>query len=416
MNPAPRKEDPRLLIAVAAAIVGLALWHSRLSCPCPSSRGPGPSPLADPDRPRCCRDRHGAGDTPHQADPPHARLPARGRDRPGRRLRAATRDGRGLRLGPRRRLATDLGLGRPAGERGPGAADQHRGRADGLPGRGPRARLSPGCGARCAPTAASRSGTPPTSSPTPGGRRRTAAGSSARRWSSPAPPSSRWPVRRSTPTRSRPSPPRSPGCVATAARRRRSASTCCPRRGYGRRDCAGACAAWPGGRVSTASRRSRTSSATARDGRRTDPLELYDRRALGKGLEAKLREGATLFELQILLRVSAPDRNRAKAVMRDLQAAFATTEDRNHLRVRGLPVPGLSFLGSDLPGRRARFDRRLDTGLFRTSPAERRHRGRGRRVPEAADGLAARSRRSCARERCCPRRRRSSASPRAART
>jgi hypothetical protein len=101
--------------------------------------------------------------------------------------------------------------------------------------------------------------------------------------------------------------------------------------------------------------------------RRTDPLELYDRRALGKGLEAKLREGATLFELQLQLRVSAPDRNRAKAVMRDLQAAFATTEDRNHLRVRGLRGPGLSFLGSDLPGRRARFDRRLDTGLFRTS-------------------------------------------------
>jgi hypothetical protein len=100
---------------------------------------------------------------------------------------------------------------------------------------------------------------------------------------------------------------------------------------------------------------------------RTDPLELYDRRALGKGLEAKLREGATLFGLQVLIRVAAPDRNRAKAVMRDLQAAFATTEDRNHLRVRGLPVPGLSFLGSDLPGRRARFDRRLDSGLFRMS-------------------------------------------------
>ncbi len=27
MNSAPRKEDPRLLIAFAAAIVGLALWH-----------------------------------------------------------------------------------------------------------------------------------------------------------------------------------------------------------------------------------------------------------------------------------------------------------------------------------------------------------------------------------------------------
>jgi hypothetical protein len=98
---------------------------------------------------------------------------------------------------------------------------------------------------------------------------------------------------------------------------------------------------------------------------RTDPVELYERRALGKGLEAKLREGATLFEAQILLRVSAPDKARAEGVMRNLQAAFATTEDRNHLRVRGLPVPGLAFLGSDLPGRRGRFDRRVETGHFR---------------------------------------------------
>ena len=102
---------------------------------------------------------------------------------------------------------------------------------------------------------------------------------------------------------------------------------------------------------------------------RADPLDLYDRRALGKGLESKLREGATLFEAQVLLRVTAPGRDLAKGVMRNLKAAFAPTEDRNHLRVHGLPIPGLSFLGSDLPGRRRRFDRRLETGLFR--PARR---------------------------------------------
>ncbi|MBA3867374.1 MAG: hypothetical protein H0X42_13705 [Solirubrobacterales bacterium] len=98
---------------------------------------------------------------------------------------------------------------------------------------------------------------------------------------------------------------------------------------------------------------------------RGDLLDLHDRRALGRGIESKLREGATLFEAQILLRVTAPEKARAKGVMRNLQAAFATTDDRNHLRVRGLPVPGLSFLGSDLPGRRGRLDRRIDTGLFR---------------------------------------------------
>jgi hypothetical protein len=102
---------------------------------------------------------------------------------------------------------------------------------------------------------------------------------------------------------------------------------------------------------------------------RTDPVELYERRALGKGIEAKLAEGATLFEAQVLLRAAAPDEDRAEGVMRNLRAAFAPTEDRNRLRVRGLSLLGLAFLGSDLPIRRGRFDRRLATGLFR--PARR---------------------------------------------
>lgn len=101
----------------------------------------------------------------------------------------------------------------------------------------------------------------------------------------------------------------------------------------------------------------------------TDPLDLYDRRSLAKGIEAKLREGATVFEAQVLARATAPDKARAKAVLSGVLDAFATTEDRNRLVVRGLPLLGLSFLGSDLPGRRGRFDRRLATGLFR--PARR---------------------------------------------
>jgi hypothetical protein len=96
-----------------------------------------------------------------------------------------------------------------------------------------------------------------------------------------------------------------------------------------------------------------------------DPVDLIERRMLGKGLESKLREGATLFEAQILLRVSAADAERAKGFLRNLIAAFASTDDRNHLRVRGLPLLGTGFLGSDLPWRRRGFDRRLRTGLFR---------------------------------------------------
>ena len=98
---------------------------------------------------------------------------------------------------------------------------------------------------------------------------------------------------------------------------------------------------------------------------RANDLDLFDRRMFVKGLESKLREGATLFEAQILLRVSAPDKDRAKGVLRNLVAAFASTDDRNHLRVRGVPLLGTGFLGSDLPWRRRGFDRRLRTGLFR---------------------------------------------------
>lgn len=72
-----------------------------------------------------------------------------------------------------------------------------------------------------------------------------------------------------------------------------------------------------------------------RGGGLTDPIDLYDRRALAKGIEAKLREGATLFEAQVLVRVVAPEKARAKAVLAGVLDAFSTTGDRNHLQVRG---------------------------------------------------------------------------------
>jgi hypothetical protein len=80
-------------------------------------------------------------------------------------------------------------------------------------------------------------------------------------------------------------------------------------------------------------------------------------------LEEKLRDAGTLFEAQILLRCRAADRARAKSTMQLLLGAFEPFTAQNWLRARGLSL-GFAFLGSDLPLRRARFDRRMDIGLF----------------------------------------------------
>jgi hypothetical protein len=98
---------------------------------------------------------------------------------------------------------------------------------------------------------------------------------------------------------------------------------------------------------------------------RPQPAELLDRRLSGRALDAKLRDAGQLFEAQVLVSCRAPGRPRAKAAMRSLLAAFEPLADRNRLRPSGLAIPGIAFLGSDVPGRRGRFDRRLAIGLFR---------------------------------------------------
>jgi hypothetical protein len=98
---------------------------------------------------------------------------------------------------------------------------------------------------------------------------------------------------------------------------------------------------------------------------RARPDELVDRRLVGQALDAKLRDSGPLFEAQILLRCQAPNRPRAKAMTKQMLAAFEPLTDRNWLRASGLPVLGVAFLGSDLPLRRCSFDRRLATGYFR---------------------------------------------------
>jgi hypothetical protein len=102
----------------------------------------------------------------------------------------------------------------------------------------------------------------------------------------------------------------------------------------------------------------------------TPPAELVERWVGRQALARKLGTAEPLFEMQVLVRVVSPVPGRAKAQLGALLTGFDTFAGENHLRVSGIRIPGVTFLGSDLPGRRRRFDRRLATGLF--CPARRR--------------------------------------------
>lgn len=111
----------------------------------------------------------------------------------------------------------------------------------------------------------------------------------------------------------------------------------------------------------------------AGQGRRSGPkpaADLVERRSDQRALTAKLGSPEPLFEVQVLVRVASPVPGRAKGQLQALLAAFDVFAGENHWRVSGLRIPGIAFVGSDIPGRRRRFDRRLATGLFR--PARRR--------------------------------------------
>lgn len=99
------------------------------------------------------------------------------------------------------------------------------------------------------------------------------------------------------------------------------------------------------------------------------PIDLAERRAEARALDHKLDESGALFRPQVLVRCESPARGAAKRQLQELLSCFDQLAAENALRVSGLRVPGLAFLGSDLPGRRRRFDRRLATGRFR--PARR---------------------------------------------
>jgi len=89
-----------------------------------------------------------------------------------------------------------------------------------------------------------------------------------------------------------------------------------------------------------------------------------------RALTDKLGTDEPLLSIQVLIRTNAPTRAEAKARIHGLVAAFDGFAGDNHFRVVGLRLPGVAFLGSDMPWRRGRVDRRLASGRF--APARRR--------------------------------------------
>jgi len=102
---------------------------------------------------------------------------------------------------------------------------------------------------------------------------------------------------------------------------------------------------------------------------RATAVELLERRDEVRGLQGKLGTAEPLLELQVLLECRSQIAGRPPVLLEGLLGCFDAFAAENHLRVAGLRVPGLAFLGSDLPWARRRFDRRMQTGLF--APARR---------------------------------------------
>lgn len=103
--------------------------------------------------------------------------------------------------------------------------------------------------------------------------------------------------------------------------------------------------------------------------RRLEPVDLVQRRAEVTGLAGKLGSPQPLLAMQLLVRCSSTVPGRPQRHLHALLACFDTFAGNNHLRVAGVRVPGVVFLGADLPLLHGRFDRRMRTGRF--APARR---------------------------------------------
>ena len=95
------------------------------------------------------------------------------------------------------------------------------------------------------------------------------------------------------------------------------------------------------------------------------PAEVVAVRAEREEIAAKLLQAEPLFRTQVLIRCSSPEMGRAVACLQGLLGCIDCFAGANSLRVAGVRFLGLAFAGSDLPGLRAWFDRRMRTGLFR---------------------------------------------------
>jgi hypothetical protein len=99
-------------------------------------------------------------------------------------------------------------------------------------------------------------------------------------------------------------------------------------------------------------------------GARPGAVESAERHALAQALRTKAIGHAPLLHVQVLLRVQSQSRDRARAHLRAMLAAFDVFAGPNHWRVVGHDLPGLWLLGSDGVLRRRRFDRRMASGRF----------------------------------------------------
>jgi hypothetical protein len=103
----------------------------------------------------------------------------------------------------------------------------------------------------------------------------------------------------------------------------------------------------------------------ARQAGRQPAADVVEQRAQREQIAAKVLQNEPLFQLQVLVRCQAPVKGIAAERLQAILGCLDAWAGANSFRVVGVRLAGVAFLGSDLPGRRSWFDRRMDTGLFR---------------------------------------------------
>ena len=98
---------------------------------------------------------------------------------------------------------------------------------------------------------------------------------------------------------------------------------------------------------------------------RQPAADVVEQRAQREQIAAKVLQTEPLFHLQVLVRCQAPVKGMAAERLQAILGCLDAWAGANSFRVVGVRLAGVAFLGSDLPGRRSWFDRRMDTGLLR---------------------------------------------------